>query len=86
MPDLVREWNEAKAAAPGTLRELPPADRVLEELRQRFHRGETHLHCDHIIPIEERPDLRLDLENMQTLCDPCHRRKSMAQSVAPRAR
>ena len=82
----MREWNEAKAAAPGTLRELPPADRVLEELRQRFHSGETHLHADHIIPIEERPDLRLDLDNMRTLCSPCHGARTMKDSVAPRAR
>lgn len=28
----------------------------------------------HIIPITERPDLALDLGNMQSLCDVCHNR------------
>ena len=68
------------------LQELPPADRMLEELWERFHRGERHLHADHIIPIEERPDLRLDLDNMRTLCSPCHGARTMRDQVAPRAR
>ena len=28
----------------------------------------------HVIPIEERPDLRLELANLQALCRPCHER------------
>lgn len=31
---------------------------------------------DHIIPIAERPDLRLVRSNLQSLCWPCHGRKS----------
>lgn len=29
----------------------------------------------HIIPRAERPDLELDLENLQSLCDACHNKK-----------
>lgn len=29
----------------------------------------------HIIPIEERPDLALSLDNLRSLCDECHNRE-----------
>jgi hypothetical protein len=58
-----------------------PAQQVLAELRERFHQGETHLHADHQIPIEERPDLRLNLDNMRTRCNSCHNAKTMRESV-----
>jgi len=29
----------------------------------------------HIIPIEERPDLALDLRNLRSLCNECHNRE-----------
>ena len=54
---------------------------VLAQLRARFHRGERHLHADHQIPIEERPDLRLDLDNLRTRCNLCHAAKTMRESV-----
>lgn len=31
---------------------------------------------DHVIPLRERPDLALVIENLRSLCVPCHRRKS----------
>ena len=34
---------------------------------------------DHIIPIRERPDLRLVWSNLQSACGPCHRWKSVTQ-------
>ncbi|MGI8746321.1 MAG: HNH endonuclease [Bryobacteraceae bacterium] len=60
----------------------PPTDRVLAELRDRHNRGERHLHADHQVPIAERPDLRLDLDNLKTRCDACHRAKTNRETVA----
>ncbi|WP_438800582.1 HNH endonuclease [Bacillus cereus] len=31
---------------------------------------------DHIIPIKVDPSLKLKLENLQSLCNPCHNRKT----------
>ena len=62
----------------------PPVEKVLKELRQRLNRGERHLHADHRIPIAVRPDLRLVLDNFQTLCDRCHNRKTLAETNALR--
>ena len=69
-PDIIRSCREAGL-------ESPPTAEVLTELRTRFARGERHLHADHEIPIEVRPDLRLDLDNLRTRCDGCHRAKTM---------
>jgi 5-methylcytosine-specific restriction endonuclease McrA len=58
-----------------------PVDAVLDELRRAKVAGERHLHADHVVPIEGRNDpRRLDLDNMQTLCDTCHRRKTMKEN------
>jgi len=68
----------------------PPIAKVLEELARAQQACERHLHADHKIRIELRPDLRLDLDNLQTLCDSCHNRKSMRElrgqgrAVSPR--
>jgi 5-methylcytosine-specific restriction enzyme A len=62
---------------------VPPVQQVLAELRERFHQGETHLHADHEIPIEQRPALRLDLDNIRTRCNSCHNAKTMRESVNP---
>jgi 5-methylcytosine-specific restriction endonuclease McrA len=63
----------------------PPFYKVLDELRQRLNRGEQHLHADHQIPIAVRPDLRLALDNLQTLCDRCHNRKTRREQDWGRA-
>ena len=55
----------------------PSIQRLLEELAQALNSGERHLHADHQIPIQLRPDLRLDLDNLKTRCDKCHNRKTM---------
>ena len=61
--------------------DAPPAEVVLDELRRAKLAGERHLHCDHIVPIEGRNDpRRLDLNNTQTLCDRCHRRKTLKEN------
>jgi 5-methylcytosine-specific restriction protein A len=54
-----------------------PVDKVLEQLRSNYANGARHLHADHIIPIEKRPDLRLDLDNLATRCDRCHNARTM---------
>ena len=54
----------------------PPTAAILEELREAYNQGHRHLHADHEIPIEERPDLRLDLDNLKTRCDRCHNAKT----------
>ncbi len=56
-----------------------PVEQVLAELRERFSRGERHLHADHQIPITVRPDLRLDLDNLRTRCNTCHSAKTMRE-------
>jgi len=58
----------------------PSTTQLLEQLRDAYSRGECHLHADHQIPIEQRPDLRLDLENMRTRCNICHDRKTATEN------
>jgi 5-methylcytosine-specific restriction endonuclease McrA len=60
---------------------MPESEVVLKELRKAFALGERHLHADHIVPIEQDENRRLDLENMQTLCDRCHRRKTQTEGA-----
>ena len=55
-------------------------DAVLDELRRAKLAGERHLHMDHVLPITTHPGLRLDLSNVQTLCDSCHRRKTLKEN------
>ena len=62
--------------------DLPPTTVILHELSAAFARGERHLHADHQIPIEQRPDLRLELDNYRTRCDRCHNRKTMREQLA----
>src|ERR1019366_3556302 len=73
-PDIIAAFRRYGLGA-------PPTERVLAELRDRHNRRERHLHADHQIPIEERPDLRLDLDNLRTRCDGCHGAKTMRESV-----
>jgi 5-methylcytosine-specific restriction protein A len=61
---------------------IPPTVRVVAYLRACFNRGERHLHADHKVKIDVAPELRLDLDNMQTLCDACHRAKTMSEIKA----
>lgn len=39
---------------------------------------------DHIETIEDRPDLRLDDDNVQSLCKPCHDGEKQRQDAAAR--
>jgi len=40
----------------------------------------SSLHCDHIVPIWKGGD-DLDLNNLQTLCEKCHRKKTKDESA-----
>lgn len=42
------------------------------------------LEVDHKIRISERPDLRLDWDNLQSLCETCHDAKSAAERAGDR--
>ena len=47
-----------------------------------FHpRRATTVH--HLIPIEERPDLALCLENLRSLCEACHNRRHPEKGRSP---
>lgn len=56
--------------------EMPPTDKLLKELSRAYAAGQRHLHADHVIPVQERPELRLVLNNLQTRCNACHSRKT----------
>lgn len=73
-PEIVRVLREIGLGE-------PPAQKVLDELRRAFARGERHLHADHQVPITERPELRLDLDNLRTRCDACHRSKTNREAA-----
>lgn len=71
-PDCVRDAHAYQL-------EPPPTDVILDELRRRKLRGDRHLHGDHDIPIELRPDLRTDLDNYRTRCSACHSAKTILE-------
>ena len=68
-PDIIRLFREFGLGD-------PPVDELLAELRDRKTQRARHLHAEHEIPIAERPDLRLDLDNFRTRCDGCHQAKT----------
>jgi 5-methylcytosine-specific restriction endonuclease McrA len=41
------------------------------------------LEIDHIEPVRARPDLAFELANLQTLCGPCHTRKTRREVGHP---
>ena len=75
-PDCIRECRAIGI-------EDPPTDVILAELRQRRIRNQRHLHGEHDQPIEDRPDLRTDLDNYRTRCSACHSAKT-AREIAQR--
>ncbi len=77
-PELVSAFREAGLGLPSTAA-------LLDILRDRFKRGQKHLHADHILTIEERPELSRELGNIQTLCSVCHGRKTMRDSVTAKS-
>ena len=64
-------WRRARASA------LARDKGMCRDCMDRFEAGygvkprrATMVH--HVKSIEERPDLKLDLDNLRSLCDPCH--------------
>lgn len=45
---------------------------ILDYLAKAQQTGERHLHCDHVIPIADAPDMRLSAGNLATRCSTCH--------------
>ena len=39
------------------------------------------LQVDHITPVEKRPDLMFDTDNLQTLCRSCHGKKTAKEKL-----
>ena len=71
-PEIIRQCEEFELGE-------PPLAEVLAALRTAHNRGEKHLHGDHVIPIEDRPDLRLELSNYGTRCNECHGAKTLRE-------
>lgn len=44
------------------------------------------LQADHVLELEEHPELAFELENLQTLCGPCNRAKHHRQAKAATVR
>lgn len=39
---------------------------------------------DHVIPLVDRPDLAYELENLSSVCRPCHNKKTAREAIARR--
>jgi 5-methylcytosine-specific restriction endonuclease McrA len=69
-----KSWNRGAGKSRRTVSAFKWKNAVLE--RDNFtcqQCGKTEsLHCHHIIPWKEREDLRFDVNNGKTLCQPCH--------------
>lgn len=64
-------WKRVRAAA--LMRDNGMCQACMDRLRAGYgirpRRAEM---VHHIIPLEERPDLALDLNNLRSLCNECH--------------
>lgn len=40
-----------------------------------------HIQVDHIIPLEERPDLKYNFDNLQSICRSCHSSKTWREKL-----
>jgi 5-methylcytosine-specific restriction endonuclease McrA len=59
---------------------VPDTLLVMDELRARQQAGGVHLQGDHIRPISEAPDLRLDAANIATRCNRCHSKRTAREN------
>jgi 5-methylcytosine-specific restriction protein A len=65
-----RDWQKVRALK---LRAEPRCEPCLERGKLVWATV-----VDHIVSIEERPDLRLSLDNLRSCCKPCHDRRTAA--------
>ena len=67
-------WKRVRAAA--LIRDNGMCQDCMDRFRAGYgirpHRAEM---VHHIIPLEDRPDLALNLSNLRSLCNECHNRK-----------
>jgi len=88
-PYTIDDWRELPFAEPDAEKDFYRSVKWLRLRMQAFERygnrcsccGATaedgvHLHVDHIKPRSTHPELALDLENLQILCDACNLGKS----------
>ena len=69
-----KEWKRIRQVA--LMRDGGMCQDCMDRMRDGYGikpRRATMVH--HIIPLEERPDLALRLENLRSLCDECHNRE-----------
>ncbi|WP_431192193.1 HNH endonuclease [Rhodopirellula bahusiensis] len=66
-----RRLRRARLTAEPLCRSCHEAGRVREGSR-----------VDHILPRADRPDLELEFDNTQSLCESCHNRKTMGENWA----
>ena len=59
-------------------------DCLAAKRRGEMIRPRTATVVHHIQPIELRPDLKLDLDNLVSLCDPCHNKRHPEKGGGPR--
>ena len=59
-------------------------DRYLCRECARYGRRTPATVVHHILPVEQRPDLRLDLDNLVSLCDPCHNKRHPEKGGGPK--
>ena len=67
-------WRKARAAA--LMRDhYICQDCLRAKARGEMIRPRTATTVHHIRPIDQRPDLKLDMDNLISLCDPCHNKR-----------
>lgn len=71
-----REWRKVRSQA-------LQRDQYLCVSCRRNERVTPAVDVDHIIPIAVAPELRLDPDNLQSLCRPCHRAKTERDKSLP---
>lgn len=59
-------------------------DCLAAKRRGEMIRPRTATVVHHILPVEQRPDLRLDLDNLVSLCDPCHNKRHPEKGGGPK--